>query len=92
MAADNLLFKTVAPGTPFVLPSGFLIASFLPATGATYTITNSLSGGVTNEYDIISAAYSTVYTFPAAPSLDGWAPHTITAIGGSVYVAFATGI
>lgn len=92
MAADNLLFKTVAPGTPFTLPLGFLFASFYPASGASYTITNSLEHAITNEYDIVSGAIDTAFTVPTSPSLDGWAEHTITATDGNITVVFATGI
>lgn len=91
MAAANLLFKVVAPGTPFTIPSGFIAASMYPATGATYTITNSSAGSVPDVSDKISASIGVAYSFPDPPSLEGYAAHIITATGGNITVTYTNG-
>jgi hypothetical protein len=91
MAADNLLMWNIAAGETFTIPEGFLFASIYPSSGATYTITNSLNGEITNVSLKISPAINTVFTFPNAPSLSGWTNHVISASSGSVLVVYANG-
>lgn len=91
MATSNTLFITLAAGETFTLPDGFLSASIYPASGASFTITNSLGGEIEGVSLQVSAAIDTVYTFGQPPSLEGWANHIITASGGQVTITYATG-
>lgn len=85
MAADNLLFAVASEGSPVTLPAGFMYASFSPAPGVTYTITNSLQ---TNP---VSGNIRSAFTMPVIGT-DGYAQHIITATGGDVIVVYVTGI
>ncbi len=80
----NMIPVTVTSGNTFPLPAGFIFASIKPATGASFTYTNSFRDGIT------SAAIDIPFTFPDAGQRS-WAAHTITAIGGSIEISYATG-
>lgn len=82
MANVSVLTRTITNGNSLDLPSGFIMASINPETGASFTF-SSAKGGT-------SSAIETVFTFP---SLAGhvYAQHTIAASGGSVQVSYITG-
>lgn len=87
----NMLFLNVPSGESKTIPAGFLFASISPASGATYTITNSLDGEITNVSLKTSPSIGTVFTFPSPPSTEGWTAHIIAASGGAVTIAYASG-
>ncbi len=87
---SNLLMWNLTAGQSFIIPEGFLWASINPASGASYTITNSLTGG-TDASLRISPAIEDVFTFGPQPSLAAFAAHTITAAGGAVFIVYTNG-
>lgn len=83
----NILFLNVQSGESKTIPEGFIIASFNPAEGASYTITNSQNGDIGDNLKI-SSSISIPFTTPVCPVPDGYAEHRITASGGSILVAY----
>lgn len=92
MNLSNLLTWTLTTGQTFTLPEGFLFASIYPATGASFTITNSLPGGIANVSLKTTGSIDTAFSIPTAPTIDGWKEHVITASGGTVLIVYATGL
>lgn len=91
MPKSNMLFLNVPSGQEKTIPSGFLFASILPASGATYTIENNLEGEIENVSLKVSPSIGSTFTFPSPPSTDGWEEHTIAATGAAVIIAYASG-
>lgn len=87
----NLLILIAEPGTPVVIPAGFLWASINPAEDVTYTITNSLSGEMAGVSEIVTPAISIPFTFPSPPSLEGFKAHTVTVTGGNATIVYTNG-
>lgn len=77
----KMMTAVATPGTPFPIPAGFTFASMYPATGATFTYSNTLA---------TSGAIGVPFTFPNSGSTT-WDEHTITATGGSVQISYALG-
>ncbi len=89
--AANLLMINLLAGESFTIPEGFLWASVNPASGATYTITNSQAVDMEDISLKTSPAIEDVFTFGPMPSLGAFKAHTIAATGGAVLVVYTNG-
>ena len=90
MAGSKILNLTLSAGQSVTLGSGFLWASILAGTGATFTITSDAPiTPLIN--DGASGPISTAYSTGPAPSQEGWGDHVIAATGGSVYISYCKG-
>lgn len=91
MAQSNLLILICPAGSTMEIPEGFLWASINPGTDGTYTITNSLSGEIVDVSKTVTSAISVPFTFPSAPSLEGYKAHTIAATTADALITYTNG-
>lgn len=82
----DLRIVKLAASDSFDLPIGFFMASILPASGGSWTVTNSLG----EESDPITVPF----TFPSSLSMGpvSWQTHTITAIGQEVQIVYTSAV
>lgn len=90
MAFLNSFFIKITAGNSAEIPQGFMMASILPDSNASYTITNSIGGDLGPNALATSTPISGIYTFPLANPFNqnGYDTHTVTAIGGDVLVSY----
>ncbi len=81
--ATQVLFPAVVT-TTLTIPDGFVFASITPVGAGTYIISNSSGkAGLTT-----SPTLSSTFSFAFNSNVSGYAAHTITALSGSVVVAY----
>jgi hypothetical protein len=86
---SQLLNITLADGESVTLQD-FIWASILPASGATFTLSNT-APPETDVNETTSGPLNTAFSTGNSPSQQGWEDLTVTASGGDVYIEYCKG-